>query len=346
MRRGYKPGSSRIPGRVAGSMKRFAPAMARAGLKRTAYGAAALGVAAVGRGLYKRFSKKSKSIHQKAKPNIPGQGSGGTFSTFYSKSAIKKFLIPLKKTGAPNFSYVNNPGRLTSAIGFQGVAQTSSIWSAADMAALIYSSTTIGRTQRMLLESCTSSTIYRNQSNNDAYLTLYDVVSRRDINTADANKDPVVCWYNGLTDTGISGTLMQVQVGNTPFSSPKFCQFYKVLRVTHIILPAGGTHDHRVNISPMRLVNNEIWQDSYNARNLSYFTIAAFNGAPDNDVTTKTNVTTGSVAIDYVQTKQYRYTYLQDSTTANYYNSTLPTTGITETIEQDESGLVSAVTAA
>ena len=324
--------------------KKALGAAARFGLRRTAYGVAGLAAVAGARKFAKSF-KKPKSIHQKARPNIPGQGSGGTFSTFYMKSPIKKFLIPLKKTGAPNFSYVNSAGRLTTGYGNQGATQTSSIFSSTDMANLIYSSTTIGKTQRMLLESCTSSTIYRNQSNNDAYLTLYDIVARRDMNSADANKDPVTCWVNGVIDTGVAASMVN-QVNSTPFQAPKFCQFYKVLRVTHIILPAGGTHDHRVNISPMRLVNNEIWQDSYNCRNLSYYTMAVNYGAPDNDVTTKTNVTSGSSQIDYMQTKQYRYTYLQDSTTANYFNNSLPTTGITETIEQDESGLVSSVVVA
>ena len=346
MRRpGFKPGSSRLAGRIPGSMRRFGPAMARAGLKRTAYGAAALGAMAVGRAVYKKFSKP-KSIHQKAKANIPGQGSGGTYSTFYSKGQLKKWLVPLKKTGAPNFSYTNASGRIIAAVGTQSPVLTSTIFAASDMAPLIYSSTTIGKTQRVLLESCTSSTLYRNQANNDCFMTLYDIVARRDMNASDSNDIPTNAWFTGLTDTGITPSTMFYAPGSTPFTCPKFCQFYKVVKVTHVILPAGGCHDHRVNISPNRLVNNEIWQDSQNCRGLTYFTMAVCYGAPDNDATVKTNVSIGSSAVDFVQTKQYRYTYLQDSTTVNYVSGSGLGTITTESIEQDESGLVSTVTTA
>ena len=338
--RGY--GGSKPTPNVAmgGRVRKAIGAAARVGLRRTAYGAAGLAAVGAGRALYKKFSKP-KSIHQKAKANIPGQGSGGTFSTFYMKNSIKKWLVPLKKTGAPNFSYANSAGRLTSPVGAQNYSITSTVFGASDMAALIYSSTTIGRTQRVLLESCTSSTLYRNQSNNDAYLTLYDICARRDMNASDTNNSPNVAWYAGTADTG--AVTLSLAVGATPFNSPKFTQFYKVVKVTHIILPAGGTHDHRVNISPMRLVNNEIFQDSQNVGGLTYFTMAVFYGAPVNDATTKTNVSIGSTAIDYCQTKQYRYTYMQDSTTSNYQSSTGFGTITTESIEQDESGLVSTV---
>ena len=347
MRRpGFKPGSSRLAGRIPGAMRRFGPAMARAGLKRTAYGAAVLGAAAVGRGLYKKFRSKKSSIHQKALPNIPGHGSGGTFSVYNMRSKMSKWNAGLKKTGASNFTYLNSSNRATATIGTQSSIIAGQAYTAADINS-IQTSGSSNKTFKTLLESCTMKTIYRNQANNDAYLTLYDVVARRDMSPSDTNyNNPIAAWYNGITDTGTTST-MTSQVGATPFDCPKFCQFYKVVKVTHIILPAGGTHEHRVHYEPNRLFNTSITQDSTNMRGLTYFCAAVYYGAPDNDSVTKTQVSTGQVAIDMVQTKQYRFTYLLDATTNNTFTQSLPTAyTISEDVFQDESGTVVTSTTA
>jgi hypothetical protein len=159
------------------------------------------------------------------------------------------------------------------------------------------------------------------------------------MNTSDVNNDPRTAWSQGETDAG--ATNMAIQVGCTPFSSPRFTQFFKVVKVTHVILPAGGTHEHRVHYEPNKLLNQEVVQDSGNIRNLTHYTMATVYGAPDNDATTKTVVSIGTTSVDFVQTKQYRWSYLSDSTSNNAFTQSLPTTyATTEAVFNDESGVV------
>jgi len=279
--------------------------------------------------------RRTASLHQKALPNIPGHGAGGTFSAFNMRRPLTKWQVGLKKNAASNFVYANGAQRLTSAIGVQAVSLLSNTYLNTDILNQ-FSSTNL--TCKTIIESCTENSIIRNQNNNDCYLILYDVVARRD-QYQGSESSPFQTWFNGNFDAGASG--MIYQVGTTPFSSPQFTQYFKVVKVTHIILPAGGTHEHRVHYEPNRMINREVAAISGYIRNLTHFTMAVQYGAPDNDNTTQTTVSIGTSTLDVVQTKQYKYTYVADAVTNNSFVASLPTTyasGI-EAIIQDESGV-------
>lgn len=322
--------------RVASAYPRTARAIGGVA-RRNAYALAATTAGAIGGYAYSKYKKVKSSLHQKARPNIEGHGSGGTFSTYTMKKAMPRYLVPLKKTGASNFVYSNQSGRLTAPVGQQQNFSTSFDFNSVDIANL--TSGSINKTFKTLLESVTENTIFRNQDANDCYMTLYDIVSRRDLNSSVTNDlTPSSCFYNAMADTGAS-SLMALQVGVTPFSCPRFCELYQVMKVTHIILPAGATHEHRVHYEPNRLFNSEIAQDAQNIKGLTRWTMAVLYGAPINDSTTLTQVATGACNVDYVLTKQYKYTYLLDATTNNTYSTLLPTAfTVAGKVFQDESG--------
>lgn len=42
-------------------------------------------------------------------------------------------------------------------------------------------------------------------------------------------------------------------VGCTPFQSPYFCAAVKIMKVSKVILPQGGSHEHREKIAPNKM---------------------------------------------------------------------------------------------
>jgi len=280
--------------------------------------------------------RRTASLHQKALPNIPGHGAGGTFSAYNMRRPLTKWQVGLKKNAASNFVYANSAQRLTSGIGVQAISLLSNTYANID---ILNQFSSTNQTCKTIIESCTENSIIRNQNNNDCYLTLYDIVCRRDqYASTSSEQTPFTSWANGNGDAGASNMLYQV--GTTPFSSPQFTQYFKVVKVTHIILPAGGTHEHRVHYEPNRLISREVATISGFIRNLTHFTMAVQYGAPDNDSSVVTTVSIGSSTLDVVQTKQYKYTYVSDAVTNNSFVAALPTSypSTFETIIQDESG--------
>jgi len=288
-----------------------------------------------------KYFKKKTSVHQNAKLQVPGHGAGGTFTSVYMKKPLTKWLKGMKKATASNFSYVNSSLRLTALSSVQGYITVSNTFSATDLA-LLFQST--NNTCRTLIESVTENNLYRNQSNNDCFLVIYDVIARRDMSSTTTDYQPDQAWHNGAPDTGMSSGACNYP-GATPFAVPRFTQYFDVKKVSHVILPAGGCHNHRIHYEPNRLISREVINDNnQNIKGLTMYSMAVIYGAPDNNLT-GTTVTSGSAVVDFVQTKQYKWTYMTDAVTNNNYTNNLAVVA-TEYIMQDESGTAQAVIAA
>jgi len=286
-------------------------------------------------------SKKKSSVHQNAKLQVPGHGAGGTFTSVYMKKPLTNWLKGMKKATASNFSYVNTSLRMSTGPSLQAYYTVSQTFNAADLA-LLFQST--NNTCRTLIESVTENNLYRNQSNNDCFLVIYDVIARRDMSSATSDYVPNLAWYNGAPDTGMTSAATGYP-GATPFAVPRFTQYFDVKKVSHIILPAGGCHNHRIHYEPNRMISREVInENNQNVKGLTMYSLAVIYGAPDNNLTGST-VTSGSAAVDFVQTKQYKWTYMTDAVTNNNYTNSLAAIS-TEYVMQDESGTAQAVIAA
>ena len=289
----------------------------------------------------KTLIKKKPQLHQNAKLQVPGHGAGGTFTSVYIKKPLTKWLKGMKKAAASNFSYVNSSQRMSTATAVQTYLTLSKTFDASDLA-LLFQST--NATCRTLIESVTENNLYRNQSNNDCFLVIYDVIARRDLSSTTTDYTPSNAWYNGAADTGMTST-NTLAPGATPFAVPRFTQYFDVKKVSHIILPAGGCHNHRIHYEPNRMISREVIADNnQNIKGLTMYSLAVIYGAPDNNQN-GTVVTSGSAVIDFVSTKQYKWTYMTDAVTNNNYTNSLSAVS-TEYVMQDESGTVQSVVAA
>jgi hypothetical protein len=200
---------------------------------------------------------------------------------------------------------------------------------------------------KYLLKDVTGFTIYTNQSNGNVNLKLYDVICRKDLGSGSA-VDPSSAWYNGITDNVTTGTVSSVSstnLGATPFMSPLFCQYFKVLKVTSIILAAGQSHHHYVKRTLNRMINDELLTYYVNLAYLTHYTVAAAFGYPENDTTTNTIVSTCAVGIDTVSEFKFRWAYSAVNFNRSTYTNTLGSIAAGE-LMQIAAGVVKAETQA
>lgn len=267
----------------------------------------------------KRLTGKS-SLHQPAKQS----GQGGSFSNFfYGKRKLPKGYRSIKKAMSNNYVAINSATRITQTAGQQAVKSVQSLFNAGDLSTL---SARIqnNQTNRFCAESCSSEIMITNQDLGNVKIMIYDLIARRDATLAMTPVYPDAAWQTSYGDEGGANADYQV-VGSTPFSSDLFVQYYKVLKVTHVILGQGQCHIHRVKFSPNRVIDGETLQyTTGNLKGLSVFQMIVAYGTPCNDATTKTTVSTGQVALDVVTRRQYKYTWINDNDTNWFKTDNLP----------------------
>lgn len=108
-------------------------------------------------------------------------------------------------------------------------------------------------TLRWLLRSFRVRYELKNFGKDSAYVDIYDVLPRRDIGFDDngPQNSPTIAFSQGVKDqVSVFDNTMYRRPGQTPFDSKQFVTFYKVHKVTRVILSPGGTHEHIVSGHP------------------------------------------------------------------------------------------------
>lgn len=281
---------------------------------------------------------KKKKLRQKAL-----MGPGGSYSKFfYGKRMLPKGYRASYRAMAKNYQQICNSARVTGNVGVQTSAVLLTMFSQSDLNTINGHLNAGNKTNRILYDSCSANVHFTNQDQGNVIFEIYDVIARRDLSSANV-ADPVTAWGNSYADEGGSNTDKNL-VGTTPFSSDLFTQYFRVKKITHVILSQGQSHQHHVHYYPRRLIDAEYTQYMQNgAKGLTCFTIIVARGAPYNDTTTKTQVSTGQVALDVVITKQYKYSFISDTTTTWFTSNSLPASfTVSESVMNEGSGAVTA----
>lgn len=251
-------------------------------------------------------------------------GQGGSRSKFtYGKRKLPKGYRSTWKALAKNYLQLNGSSRLAGSVGVQTPYVLVNMFTQSDLNTINGRLNSGNKTNRILYHSVSASAYITNQDQGNVIFEIYDCIARRDLAAANV-ADPVTAWENSYVDQGGANTDYKF-VGTTPFSSDLFTQYFKVCKITHVILGQGQMHQHQIHFAPKRLVDAEYIQYMQNgAKGLTCFSFIVARGAPYNDNTTKTTVSTGQVSLDIVFQKQYKYTYISDTTTNWQGTNSLP----------------------
>lgn len=151
-------------------------------------------------------------------------------------------------------------------------------------------------TRRFVLDRATAAIHMKNMTDVLTYVTVYDLICRRDEKVAD-RVDPTYRWHEGLEammfsgDKGSNNPYPNSYVGATPFQSQSFVQFWLVKKSTKVVLTAGTEHTHYVTIRPRNIFTRQFCETG-NLHGLTYVCMVVAHG----DLTNERVTTTGNAA--------------------------------------------------
>lgn len=165
----------------------------------------------------------------------------------------------------------------------------------------------------------------RNQSNSVAKVTLYDVVFNRQPTNL-LFDSPTECWTKGYNDQGL--TDQQLEVGNTPFNSPEFRNFFKVVKVTVINMEPGQQHEHTFIHRINRVVDSTSFDHSSMVfyRGLTSFTMPVFHGSLCHESASPNTVSYLPVVMDWSLFNEVHYGWMPQNRPNYAYAATVPKT--------------------
>jgi len=184
----------------------------------------------------------------------------------------------------------------------------------------------------------------RNQSLTTCNMKLYDITTKRSplVTTVDT---PQEAWDKGFLDMDPTLTAHSLEVGSTPYKSPEFKQYFKVQKVTTVMLEPGQEHVHNIKVNHNRRVNST----EFDQRTTPYiggittWTIAVFYGSIGHDATTRAQVGFCPITIDWAWRREVSYGYTLRNTPGFKYTNVIPKAITTRfTGESDDAAMAAA----
>lgn len=278
--------------------------------------------------------RKSKRISSEQLVQPDGMGGSSSYKTY---KLFGRGIPKGMKAVASSFNYrYNTSGRIEATNGVQNAGITTILLEGTrviDAMEMLFPGTLAGNLTGLgLIDNCEAETRFTNQSKGNMLMHIYDCVPRKNIEQEDTTLwSPIGTWAQmSVGDTtGTADTVTYTNIGSTPFDSPTFTRFYKITKVTKLIVAQGCCHVHKVRTTGMKtfMKNNEFGVGSdvltYD-RTHTKLTFVVISGFPLNASDDKFSVSTGLVGLDYVTTYRLRLRAFQGSLNRLYYDTTLP----------------------
>lgn len=247
--------------------------------------------------------------------------------TVFGKRRMSRFdRLMYRKIVSPQTQFINGSGKLNSDQGRQFIHNAAFMRKGTLTA--METAAAGGATNvpvKLFLKSGKVTYRFRNQSNTNCKMSIYDIGWKRNSVSA-ALDDPGECWQKGLTDFGVSATFSQT-VGQTPYRSPEFNQYCYTKKVTTVSLEPGQQHDHTVYHLYNRVVDTIEFQNNVglSVAHLTRYLMVVFHGTLGHESATSTTVTYMPITIDYAFSEEYTYGWIEKTTRSMGGADALPT---------------------
>ena len=323
--------------RISGYLRSLSKGASLLGALRRARSNGSVGNARRGRtGARSGGSRTRQRSRSRRGGNVKVEGTGGQISGTKRTGRVKRFTKQLYKRVSPQYIYSNDQTYYTGTAGAQAVwkfdmlcnntttTNNNDLNKIMNQASSYQQQITIGgtsypvtglapNTQKVYLEQATTKLMLTNEEDTNCEYFIYEMIAK-----SDHSLDAVSCWETGLSDEQditTAGPGLRGIVGVSPFSSERFCEFWKVIKKTRIVLGQGQSHSHYINYKPRRVFNAEalVNGDIY-LKGLSYTCMVVQAGLPLHDVTNN-GATTAPTATAAVWTKQIKYKVVSNNQT-------------------------------
>lgn len=311
-------------------------------------------------GLFGSRKRKSSSGYPKSKKFKSSRRRKFSKSTARRKTSYvrnsKRGKAPmslLKQLAAPNIIKSSGATRVESGSNAQGIyfqtfmkgqsSEPTSLTAVFD-AAGVYGD---NPTKEIFIEYVSMKFQMTSQTTAQTKVTIYDLVSRRDLAYGDASNNPNNLYVDSCSQVGISNAYAP---GVTPYNAPGFCSRWKVKKQKTFVLNPGQVHRHNV----FRYHNWRVPRYTYDKNNYDVDTLAKrtqlvmiiIQGFPCNDRDAQSLVGIAPTALDVTFQSEVKYRMIQDNSTTYQVITNLvnPLSSMTTpTVMDDDSGQGTAV---
>lgn len=253
---------------------------------------------------------KTKKLHQKAKRDGLGPSTRSNYSEFRRRRSVKSKIM---RQTAPMYVHRTFSSSVSSTEGRQKYGADIVFFDQGALNECFTNvvSTNVGsdNTRKLFMHGCRSEMMITNRHNGAINCKIYDVVVRRDF--SDFAQNPIQQIKDGLINENATGG--DDIVGITPFKSVRFCTGFKVCKVTHVTMPVGGVHTHKVRLDVEKNIQRELDNQFNCMRGLTHFTFFQVYGFPANNLVGSISISPAT--IDVAGTVVYRYSYLINDST-------------------------------
>lgn len=339
----YNPRPRRRPGDYVKAAGQYAAGLAMSAGRRYLYGPKRPyngpqgGPRPYKRRRYTGSGRIAKAMHRAhgSDYSIP-QGNGRSTVLYPTgKLYLSKGLL---QTLQPSHWVINAGQQITCAQAVQAITSFP-VATCADLAVMA-TDVKVGTTSiavSFLLEKVKQTISFTNSSTYQGIFTLYDCELRRDVYTGTNPVTPQAAWINGIVDELAAGAA--TNVGNKPYMSDLFNQFYKVIKTTNVELQPGANHVHTTIHKVNKKIHNEVVANvTTGMAGVTTFTMMVLASGPAHDSTTKTFVSLPGIGIDCVNTIAYDYKQLLNNTTFYKKTNNLTTFAVGPEVINEELG--------
>lgn len=261
----------------------------------------------------RKTASKTKTRKRKASSTAVEEGPANamTFTDYgYRIPRVNKTLLDI---GGAVKHVINDSAQLTCGVGVQNVQDLAFLTNADLLALLAFSpyNPIATDTVRMFIQSVTAEYVYSNQSAATAICTIYDCQAKRDLSSA-LNFAPRAAWLQGVTDEG--QVTEMTTVGAKPYDVMLFKAFWGIVKTHKVTIPPGGIHRHRITFHPNCIYDGAVAQyATYGSMGLDSSPMIVWHGQPAHDSTTKTQVSTAPINMDFTRSLEYTVKFIQNN---------------------------------
>lgn len=254
-----------------------------------------------------RSSKRSKVTL--STPQIIANN-GESKSSFRLIKPVTSEVGKLTKEFTANVVMNNSAFRTEVTEGLQLAALLGDFFTDTDINQMFTLSASTPGSAKIFLKGVHAEAMIKNQCDSTARIKIYDVISRVDTNAT--TLDALTAFSLGFADNSGGAAANYIIPGATPYTNPRFVQFFKILNNTDVVLSPGSTHVHTIDYKPSKLIShiNSAAIAGDGIAGLTLYSIMVYYGSPINAIDTQTEVTTSPISLDVVRTEEYKYGYV------------------------------------
>lgn len=275
---------------------------------------------------YRKYRRKRREAMTVTVP----QGVGSTFSRCsYGKKLMPREIYNYWKTNQKySVSNTTSYKLSTTAYGTQAINTIFGLTGgpfADDLTRLGITDAYARTSTTLIYNKVTDIITYTNVELTTTYLHIYELVPRQNLNGS--SNYPEALWAAGLNEEygAAGGSAVMNYPYEKPFRSKRFCLNYLVKKVIQIELAPGESHKHTSTYYVNRPVHGQV-QLSYSiGKNFTNIHMHVASGTPINDATNKTLVSTSTVAIDIVMTREWEFGADARPRTQTFFDNSLNT---------------------